>query len=865
MNKLLKGAIPIGSLLAVMNTGAVLAAAEAGTGDAIDEVIVTGTREAGIKAVDSPAPIQVVSAEVLKASGAPDLMSALSATVPSLQMQAFGFDMAGQTLQARLRGVSPNDVLVLINGHRRHTTANLAVDTGSPFQGGAGVDLNFVPIDAIDHVEVLTEGAAAQYGSDAIAGVVNIILKRNTSGGDIDATYGQYGNDGGGKTEDVSANVGLEPTGGFFNITGNFRNHGHSYTGAVDPRLFPENVAGYSYPNSGVGNVPGYPNLNRIQGDAAVQQKLLAVNAGWDFDGGTELYFVATYGRKEAASYENYRMPSKVNYTDPVTGVTIYPVPLGFNPQEANHEDDYQFTGGIKGTMGGWDWDLASGFGGDRDQLYTLSTVNTGYYNTTGDPAQAQPRDIYDGTLAATQWTTTLDFRHKFDVGMAGPMNVAFGVEHRRDTYTISNGPPISYIDGGASSYPGFTPLDAGSNARTNDAGYIDFALKPVDNLQIDAAVRFEHYSDFGNATIGKLNLRYDFSPQFALRGTVNNGFRAPTLAEEFYSATNVGPSTAFVQLPPNSPAGQLLGLGNGLQPEKSIDFSIGFVWRPIEHMSTTLDAYEIRINNRIVGSGNVYGQVVASDFLKCTQGVPAYQLGQPLGPQKQAAYDGVNAAILAYAHGQSGTIDPEVIKCGSYGIAVFANGIDTKTDGADLVFNFPFQFDFGKINWSVAATYNKTTVTKYASSPAKLGGTSLYDVEAYSELTTASPKYVINFGADLTSDKFSVNLVEKVYGPSSDIENDDGDGPGGSLNYFPNNIGVHFITNLDIGYQFAEHLKMSVGAQNLFNRFPDKINATILSRENAAGDNAAVQQYPLFSPFGENGGFYYVKATYKF
>jgi iron complex outermembrane recepter protein len=253
----------------------------------------------------------------LKAAGAPDLMSALAAVVPSLQMEAFGFDMAGQTLQARLRGVSPNDVLVLINGKRRHTTANLAIDTGSPFQGGAGVDLNFIPLDAIDHVEVLTEGAAAQYGSDAIAGVINIILKKNSSGGSLGGTYGQYGNDGGGKTEDVSGNVGLEPgAGGYFNLTGDFRNHGHSNEGAIDPRLLASNVAGYGYPNSNVTNVPGFPNLNLIDGDAAVQQKIAsAINAGWDFDGGTELYFVATYGHKYAASYENYRMPSKVNYT----------------------------------------------------------------------------------------------------------------------------------------------------------------------------------------------------------------------------------------------------------------------------------------------------------------------------------------------------------------------------------------------------------------------------------------------------------------------------------------------------------------------------------------------------------------------
>ncbi len=211
-------------------------ATASGTDNSLDEVIVTGTRQTGLKAADSPAPIQIVSAETLKSAGAPDLMSALSAIVPSLQMQAFGFDMAGQTLQARLRGVSPNDVLVLINGKRRHTTANLAVDTGSPFQGGAGVDLNFIPLDAIDHIEVLTEGAAAQYGTDAIAGVVNIILKRNNSGGSATATYGQYGN-GGGRTEDVSGNAGFEAgTGGFFNIPGDFRDHGPRNVGEEDPR-----------------------------------------------------------------------------------------------------------------------------------------------------------------------------------------------------------------------------------------------------------------------------------------------------------------------------------------------------------------------------------------------------------------------------------------------------------------------------------------------------------------------------------------------------------------------------------------------------------------------------------------------------
>src|ERR1700722_16305648 len=229
----------------------------------IGEVIVTGTRQSGLSAAESPAPVQILSAAALEAaSGNPDLMTTLAQIVPSLSMQAFGFDMAGQTLQAKLRGLSPNHVLILVNGKRRHTTANLAVDTGSVYQGGAGVDLNFIPLDAIDHIEVLTDGAAAQYGTDAIAGVINIILKKNTSGGILNGTYGKY-YDGGGNTGDVGGNAGFEPLdGGYLNITGETRNHGHSNRSGIDP---PAILALGTYPNSNMTQVPGYPYLNMIE------------------------------------------------------------------------------------------------------------------------------------------------------------------------------------------------------------------------------------------------------------------------------------------------------------------------------------------------------------------------------------------------------------------------------------------------------------------------------------------------------------------------------------------------------------------------------------------------------------------------
>ncbi len=820
---------------AALQTSHALAAdaATADTDTSLDEVIVTGSRQTGIKASDSAAPIQIVGADALKTSGAPDLMTALAQLIPSLQMNAFGGDMANQTLQARLRGVSPNDVLVLVNGKRRHTTANLAVLGGSPYQGGAGADLNFIPLDAIDHIEVLTEGAAAQYGTDAIAGVINIILKKNNSGGTVSGTYGQYGENGGGRTEDVSGNSGFAMgEGGFFNVTGDFRNHGHSNVGGIDPRV----VDPTTYPNTNEFNAGGYPYLNQIQGDAAQQTKIFSVNSGYDFENGIEAYAFGTYGHKDATSYENYRVPSKVSYT--VGTTTTYLYPYGFSPQEQLREDDYQANVGVKGTLAGWDWDVATGFGQDKDPLYTIDSANAAEYAAIG----ATPTNFYDGFLKATQWTSTVDLKRDFDVGLAAPLDVAFGGEYRRETYEIGAGVPLSYESGGAQSYPGFTPLDSGSHDRKNYSTYVDLATKPIDPLRIDLAGRYENYSDFGHALVGKLTARYDFSPEFAIRGTVNNGFRAPTLAEEYYSSTNVGPTTAYIQLPPNSPAAKALGL-NGLQPEKSMDYSFGFVFRPLPHMTTTLDVYQITITNRIVGSGQIAGQLNG--------------LAQPGGAA-------IGDAIAIYSHGAA-VIDPDVLANGSYGINIFANGIDTQTRGADLVFDFPFDYNFAQVDWSVSGTYTDTTITKYGTTPPSLVPNVLYDQTAYSDLTTATPKYVVNLGALITVDKLTVNLVEKIYGVSSEYENDDGDGPTGNLVYYKTTINTTAITNLDVGYNFTDHLKVAAGAVNLFNRFPNKINGTIRATEESVGDYTNVGQYPSFSPFGIDGGFYYVKATYKF
>jgi iron complex outermembrane recepter protein len=811
------------------------AAAPAPVVSELRQVIVTGTRQLGVEAAQSAAPIQVVSPQALAAnSGSGDLMSALAQTVPSFTMQAFGFDMAGQTLQAKLRGVSPNDVLVLVNGKRRDTTANLAVDGGSVYQGGAGVDLNFVPMDAIDHVEVLTQGAAAQYGSDAMAGVINIILKKSNSGGLVSGTYGEDF-DGQGPTTDYSLNLGLQPLpGGYLNVTAEERRHGHTDVGGPYP---PAIRSIGTYPNSNMTQLPGYPYINHIMGDAQTDTKLLMFNAGLPVGGSVTFYLFGSYGNKRATSFENYRPPQRISYTDPATGVKTYPLPFGFQPKESTHELDIQINGGFQGTLADWDWDLGSGYGTDRAKLYTLDSIGNSYL-LNGLPTVS---DFYDGLLKTTQWSTTLDVNRDFDVGMAGPLNIAWGLEYRRETYTIGAGIPESYIDGGAQSFPGFAPTDAGAHDRKNESAYVDVAGRPIAPLKLDIAGRYEHYSDFGSAKVGKLTGRWDFAPQFAVRGTVSSGFRAPTLAEGYYSSTNVGPSTAFEQLPPDSAAGKILGIGNGLEPEKSLTYSLGFVWRPIPQIITTLDFYQIAITNRIVGSGSLYGTI---------SGTPTPDAGV------------INSAIAA----TGAELDPYVLANGTTGINVFVNGIDTRTRGADLSFDMPVAYAFGHVDWTVGGTYSETVLTNTPPTLSALPDQALFDQTAISDLTTASPRFQLNLGARWTYDKATVNLTEKLYGPSSEYESDNGDNePTGVPGYFKTRIPFTPITNLDVGYQFTHYLKVDVGAINLLNRFPPHHNGTLLANQWAANDGGYVSWYPTFSPFGIDGGYYYAKASITF
>jgi iron complex outermembrane recepter protein len=863
-NNRLHAAALAATMLAV-GASVVHAQEEAAPGTALSEIIVTGTRQAGLEAADSPAPIQILSPAALEAAaGNPDLMQTLAQIVPSLTVQGFANDMANQTVQYKLKGLSPNHVLVLVNGKRRHGTANLAIDGQNTYQGGAGADINFIPAAAIDHIEVLTDGAAAQYGSDAIAGVVNIILKSASSGGTVTGTYGaDY--DGGeagntvpwsfnGNTNATAVNLGFEPMdGAFFNITGEIHNHGHTFRGGADSRQTDPSRLDV-YPTSDAQNAPGWPYVNWIEGDAETHSKIASYNSGWDLGGGTEVYSFGTYGTKEAQSFQNYRNASVLAYTNPATMQTTYPFPFGFDPSELDQENDYASTIGIKGVVASWNWDLSTTWGRDHHDVYTINSGNPGLYdsppngvNTTGEPS---PRDFYDGDMIASQWTNTLDINRDFDVGMAGPLNVAFGAEFRKDWYVIGAGQPEAYLGGGPSSFAGFGPTDQGDNSRTNYAVYIDLAGKPIDALRFDIAGRQEHFSDFGNATVGKLTARYDFAPEFAVRGTISNGFRAPTLAEEYYSSTNVGPSSTDVQLPPDGAGAKVLGLG-ALQPEKSSSIQLGFVFRPLPIMSATLDVYRIRVTNRIVGSGTLNGLFNGA-------------VASPL----------VNATIDATGD----QINPVDINTG---INLFTNGINTTTDGADLTFQFPVDYAVaGHVDYTVSATVNDTEVTYIRPVPADLvsalGGFPIYSPETLSDISEANPKWVVNLGAAWTLDKFTVNVLDKIYGPAHEYEADDGDNPTldnsaptGQI-YYKSTLGVQSITNIDLAFQYNTHFKVSIGANNVFNKFPGLMNPALISAWNSHtaalnNDASSSAPVPFFSPYGIDGGFYYIRGTFKF
>jgi iron complex outermembrane receptor protein len=478
-----------------------------------DRVVVTGTRTA-TKATRSLTPVDVITSAQLQSTGQADLRDALVSLSPAIQRQAMGGAQAALVDTLTLHGLTPDQVLVLVNGKRRHSTATISLNPG-PQQGSTGVDIDLIPVSAVDHVEILRDGAAAQYGSDAIAGVINIILKSDTKGGYIESLTGQtYQGDG--LRQSTSANYGfaLGP-GGFLNLSAEVSRENHT-----------NRTEQYAHTGALAGEAS-----NKYIGDPASTRQVVGFNAGYFLSDSVQLYGFGTYAHRDAASYQTVR------------GASVLPAvyPNGFVPQDLLSENDFSVTFGAKGdNLLGWKWDLSSTYGGDNANFSQSSSANIGLYQATGQT----PTKFYIGRQSDTQWTNNLDLTRPFNLGfLPAPLNVSFGVEQRIEGYSVGAGEPYSYLYGGTPALVGLPPASESNNTRNVLATYIDLSTNITRKWRIDLAGRFEHYSDVGDTTNGKIATRYDFTPWIALRGSVSTGFRARVSARGRRYSSSIFPA----------------------------------------------------------------------------------------------------------------------------------------------------------------------------------------------------------------------------------------------------------------------------------------------------------------------------------
>jgi len=807
--------------------GAVHAAATPATTDAEDTIIVTGTRDIGVKAQDSATPIQVLGAEALEATGATTAFDALKDVLPSFSANGWSPDASELVRAARLRGMNPGEVLILVNGKRRHQASSITPGGSdqSPDSGSNPADLDMIPVSAIDHVEVLLDGAAAQYGSDAVAGVINIILKNNAEGTTVYAGGG-ITTRGDGAQGSGGFNQGLRVGDGFVNISGDYRHQDFSNRNGINCKTYATGCTGGGESGSQT-NIYGVQNgtvRNRIEGSPLSDLTNIGLNAEKPITDDITAYIFGTFGRRTAQAYENNREDARAPYR----------WPDGFYPRETLNEVDFAVTGGAKGHALGWDWDLSATYGRDSDHFGLINSYNLGLSNPPTSPTHpglGLDQGFTGGSLFSAEYqqtTINADIRRSVDVGfLPAPVNVAIGGEYRYETYDLGAGDPLTYIQGGTQSEAGLTPTDASSHFRHVEAVYGDFSTKLVPQWTVDFAVRYESYSQtgVGDTTNEKFTTRYDFSPKLGIRGTVSNGFHAPSLAQSYYSATAVTPNSLSIQAPPTSPGAKLLG-ATPLVPETSKDTSFGIVAEPIDKLHLTADVYQIWLDKAIIDSAAVGGPNAL---------LGAAANGNPIPP---------NSGYSAF-------------------IGFFANSVNTRTRGLDLNADYRTDFgNFGTVKWSAAANWNSIAITREYALPAQMAAAlvaagqapTYVNPQIRTDLTKSSPQNKVTVAANWKWHDFDVTLRETRYGHA-----DQNVGTTSSVTPFGNiYIKSAYITDVDIGYYVTEGIRLNIGGNNVFDHLPGQL--PIALRTGRESD-----LYPYYTPWGINGAYFYSKITASF
>ena len=743
------------------------------TSKELQQVVVTGTRATDRTAAESLSPIDIVSPADLTSSGYTDLASALNSVLPSLDFPRPAINDGNDALRpASLRGLSPDDVLVLVDGKRYHTSA-LVNYNSSVGRGAAPVDLNSIPISAIDHIEVLRDGAAAQYGSDAIAGVINIVLKHGArAGGNEISANGGIMDAGDGANNGVDGSVGI-PLGGTGDKAPGWARLAWNYQNQMNTNRSENTDRATTL--AGATNTTGYP--YERYGDPAEKTYQLLLNFGYQVTPNIEVYGYLNGSKRDVTSNGYYR-----SYDSARNVPEIYP--NGFLPQIVNHTNDVAFVFGVKGhTAGGWQWDVSADYGENNLVFDIQDSVNTNLYYTKG----YSPTYFHAGTFANKQGVFNVDISKEFDWGLHNPVTVAFGAEYRNESYDIGAGDPDSYFfdpntlipgttspyAGGSQVYPGLAPEVAGNFSRHSKAAYVDVETDLTDKWSAGVAARYEDYSDAGSTRSGKLSTRYQLTDTFALRGTVSNGFRAPSLAQQNYeSVVTLIQNGALAQIGTyrtSNPTAIALG-AKPLVPEKSVNYSLGGVWQPTSNFNATLDVYQIRI----------WDQILYSDQIPVS--IPGNQVT---------------------------------------GAQFFVNGATTRTRGADVITSYHLDLDsLGAVNLSGSANYNQTTIL-HVSTPA-------FGRASQGLLTDATPRTKFVFAGDWLIHNFDLHANATRYGTVTRL-GDDYNGDEDQI------FSARWIFDLAASYNWRTWT-FTVGADNITNQYPTKAALNNVYEDRADG-----------------------------
>jgi len=764
----------------------------------LDMVIVTGTRVSDRTVIESQSPIDIITPETLAATGTVELATALARVLPSLNFPRVPAIAGGSSASrpAQLRGLSPDQVLVLVNGKRRHTSSMLHLNN-IVGRGSAPVDLNAIPVSAIERVEVLRDGAAAQYGSDAIAGVINVVLKGQRQGGHMHATGGQY-SAGDGAQWQVSADTGLAlgQERGFLHLSAETGHQHHSNRGRP-----------YSGPASPTQPMPGQ-NVISI-GDPDVEASAISANTRFELGDVLELYAFGTLSKRDFSTSAFFRAPA-----DAVRNVAdIYPD--GFRPAPRTISKDRALVAGVKGQHGEWNWDASYNYGYNRLEFYARNSLNASL-------GAASPTEFYSGALETTQNIANVDVSRRLDWGLAYPATLAFGFEARNEKWNQSPGESGSYADArqgapgaaaGAQGALGYSPDISGAYDRDSYAVYAGLELDLNEHFSAGIAARWEDFDDFGSQASGKISARYAFTDALALRGTVSSGFRAPALAQQYFQTV----SMLFIQpnpdpfeirtFPANHPTAQAFG-SEPLKQETSLSYSLGLVLQPASGVYITVDAYQIKVDDRIELSSNLTGAGVRA--LLESQGI-----------------FGVNG--------------------GRY----FTNAIDTRTRGVDVIGTWSAALPGGS-TLDVTSGYNhtKTEILRIAPNPPQLTASGLnlerIDRAETGRIEHAYPRNKLMLGVTWNVREWAFSATNTRYGSVKTTPN---------VTDLDQRFGGKWLLDVSASYKPSKHWSFTLGADNVLNVYPD---------ERLYGSSFGGQfPYDDYSPFGFNGAFVYARIGY--